>query len=90
MTILAAAAKTDAASGLLPLVFLLGLGYVVVSLFSRRIGGRGAVATRPVSVPGYCSRRFSSESWSPPSSSADRSRKRGHATGGSGLLEEMP
>jgi hypothetical protein len=41
MTILAAAAKTDAASGLLPLVFLLGLGYVVVSLFSRRIGGKG-------------------------------------------------
>jgi hypothetical protein len=41
MTILAAAAKTDAASGLLPWVFLLGLGYVVVSLFSRRIGGKG-------------------------------------------------
>jgi hypothetical protein len=38
---IAASARTDPASGLLPWAFLLGLGYVVVSLFSRRIGGKG-------------------------------------------------
>jgi hypothetical protein len=41
MTILAAAARTDAAHTFLSLAFLFGAAYVVVSLFSRRIGGKG-------------------------------------------------
>ncbi|WP_028935153.1 hypothetical protein [Pseudonocardia spinosispora] len=41
MIVLAAKAQTDAAGGLLTYALLFGIGYVILSFFFRRIGGKG-------------------------------------------------
>jgi hypothetical protein len=44
MTILAAATRSDAAGSVLALFFLFGIGYLLLSFFFRRIGGKGGGA----------------------------------------------
>lgn len=41
MVLLATQAGARAAEGLLPLVFLFGVGYVLLLPFARRVGGKG-------------------------------------------------